>query len=90
VRRHGGVAFESVRQGFGKTVALKDVSCSSATASSGPAWAIGLRQDDAAPLLPASSGSTGHRPIGDRDVSDLPPRDRHIAWVFQSYVVFRT
>jgi multiple sugar transport system ATP-binding protein len=26
--------------------------------------------------------------IGDRDVSDLPPRDRHIAMVFQSYAVF--
>ena len=26
--------------------------------------------------------------IGDREVSDLPPRDRHIAMVFQSYAVF--
>jgi multiple sugar transport system ATP-binding protein len=26
--------------------------------------------------------------IGDRDVSDLSPRDRHIAMVFQSYAVF--
>ena len=26
--------------------------------------------------------------IGDRDVTDLPPRQRHIAMVFQSYAVF--
>src|SRR5439155_4305748 len=26
--------------------------------------------------------------IGDRDVTDLPPRKRHIAMVFQSYAVF--
>src|SRR5919108_3220701 len=26
--------------------------------------------------------------IGDREVSDLPPRDRNIAMVFQSYAVF--
>ena len=30
----------------------------------------------------------GHVFIGDRDVTDLAPRDRKIAMVFQSYAVF--
>ncbi len=84
------VAFESVRKIFGKTVALKDVD-------------LLVRDGEFMVLLgPSGCGKTtllrclagleridgGTVRIGDRDVSDLPPRDRHIAMVFQSYAVF--
>jgi multiple sugar transport system ATP-binding protein len=84
------VAFESVRKVFGKTVALKDVD-------------LLVRDGEFMVLLgPSGCGKTtllrclagleridgGTVRIGDRDVSDLPPRDRHIAMVFQSYAVF--
>jgi multiple sugar transport system ATP-binding protein len=84
------VAFESVRKVFGKTTALKDVD-------------LLVRDGEFMVLLgPSGCGKTtllrclagleridgGAVRIGDRDVSDLPPRDRHIAMVFQSYAVF--
>jgi len=84
------VAFESVRKIFGKTVALKDVD-------------LLVRDGEFMVLLgPSGCGKTtllrclagleridgGTVRIGDRDVSDLPPRDRQIAMVFQSYAVF--
>ena len=84
------VAFESVRKVFGKTTALKDVD-------------LLVRDGEFMVLLgPSGCGKTtllrclagleridgGTVRIGDRDVSDLPPRDRHIAMVFQSYAVF--
>jgi multiple sugar transport system ATP-binding protein len=84
------VAFESVRKIFGKTVALKDVD-------------LLVRDGEFMVLLgPSGCGKTtllrclagleridgGAVRIGDRDVSDLPPRDRQIAMVFQSYAVF--
>ena len=84
------VAFESVRKIFGKTIALKDVD-------------LLVRDGEFMVLLgPSGCGKTtllrclagleridgGTVRIGDRDVSDLPPRDRHIAMVFQSYAVF--
>ena len=84
------VAFESVRKVFGKTMALKDVD-------------LLVRDGEFMVLLgPSGCGKTtllrclagleridgGAVRIGDRDVSDLPPRDRHIAMVFQSYAVF--
>jgi multiple sugar transport system ATP-binding protein len=84
------VAFESVRKTFGKTVALKDVD-------------LLVRDGEFMVLLgPSGCGKTtllrclagleridgGTVRIGDRDVSDLSPRDRHIAMVFQSYAVF--
>jgi multiple sugar transport system ATP-binding protein len=84
------VAFESVRKVFGKTVALKDVD-------------LLVRDGEFMVLLgPSGCGKTtllrclagleridgGTVRIGDRDVSDLPPRDRHVAMVFQSYAVF--
>jgi multiple sugar transport system ATP-binding protein len=84
------VAFESVRKTFGKTTALKDVD-------------LLVRDGEFMVLLgPSGCGKTtllrclagleridgGTVRIGDRDVSDLPPRDRHIAMVFQSYAVF--
>ncbi len=84
------VTFESVRKIFGKTVALKDVD-------------LAVRDGEFMVLLgPSGCGKTtllrclagleridgGTVRIGDRDVSDLSPRDRHIAMVFQSYAVF--
>ncbi|HEY7625112.1 MAG TPA: ABC transporter ATP-binding protein [Candidatus Limnocylindria bacterium] len=84
------VAFESVRKVFGKTTALKDVD-------------LMVRDGEFMVLLgPSGCGKTtllrclagleridgGTVRIGDRDVSDLAPRDRHIAMVFQSYAVF--
>jgi multiple sugar transport system ATP-binding protein len=84
------VAFESVRKVFGKTTALKDVD-------------LLVRDGEFMVLLgPSGCGKTtllrclagleridgGAVRIGDRDVSDLPPRERHIAMVFQSYAVF--
>jgi multiple sugar transport system ATP-binding protein len=84
------VAFESVRKIFGKTMALKDVD-------------LLVRDGEFMVLLgPSGCGKTtllrclagleridgGTVRIGERDVSDLPPRDRHIAMVFQSYAVF--
>jgi multiple sugar transport system ATP-binding protein len=84
------VTFESVRKVFGKTTALKDVD-------------LLVRDGEFMVLLgPSGCGKTtllrclagleridgGAVRIGERDVSDLPPRDRHIAMVFQSYAVF--
>jgi multiple sugar transport system ATP-binding protein len=84
------VGFESVRKIFGKTVALKDID-------------LLIRDGEFMVLLgPSGCGKTtllrclagleridgGTVRIGDRDVSDLPPRHRHIAMVFQSYAVF--
>jgi multiple sugar transport system ATP-binding protein len=84
------VAFETVRKVFGKTTALKDVD-------------LVIRDGEFMVLLgPSGCGKTtllrclagleridgGTVRIGDREVSDLPPRDRHIAMVFQSYAVF--
>jgi multiple sugar transport system ATP-binding protein len=84
------VAFESVRKIFGKTTALNDVD-------------LLVRDGEFMVLLgPSGCGKTtllrclagleridgGTVRIGERDVSDLAPRDRHIAMVFQSYAVF--
>jgi multiple sugar transport system ATP-binding protein len=84
------VSFESVRQVFGKTVALPGVD-------------LLVRDGEFMVLLgPSGCGKTtllrclagleridgGAVRIGDREVSDLPPRDRNIAMVFQSYAVF--
>ncbi len=84
------VSFESVRKVFGKTVAL-------------PGIDLLVRDGEFMVLLgPSGCGKTtllrclagleridgGVVRIGDREVSDLPPRDRNIAMVFQSYAVF--
>ncbi len=84
------VSFDAVRKIFGKTVALRDVD-------------LTVRDGEFMVLLgPSGCGKTtllrclagleridgGAVRIGERDVSDLPPRDRQIAMVFQSYAVF--
>ena len=84
------VAFEAVRKVFGKTVALKSVD-------------LAVRDGEFMVLLgPSGCGKTtllrclagleridgGAVRIGEREVSELPPRHRNIAMVFQSYAVF--
>src|SRR3990172_9489726 len=84
------IRLDNVRKVFGKTVATRDVSltihdcefmvllgpsgCGKTTLLRGIA---GLEQIDA-----------GHIYIGGQEVTDLPPRQRRIAMVFQSYAVF--
>ena len=84
------IRLDSVRKTFGKTVATRDVSltihdrefmvllgpsgCGKTTLLRGIA---GLEQIDAGCIY-----------IGGKDVTDLPPRQRRIAMVFQSYAVF--
>ncbi|MEW5717642.1 MAG: ABC transporter ATP-binding protein [Chloroflexota bacterium] len=85
-----GIRFQSVRKVFGKTVAANDVS-------------LEIQDGEFMVLLgPSGCGKTtllrclaglervdaGRVFIGDRDVTELAPRDRKIAMVFQSYAVF--
>jgi multiple sugar transport system ATP-binding protein len=84
------VAFESVRKTFGKTEALKGVDL---LVRDGEFMVLlGPSGCGKTTLLRCLAGlermDTGTVRIGDRDVSDLPPRDRNIAMVFQSYAVF--
>ncbi len=85
-----GIRFQSIRKVFGKTIAANDVS-------------LEIKDGEFMVLLgPSGCGKTtllrclaglehvdgGRVFIGDRDVTDLAPRDRKIAMVFQSYAVF--
>ncbi len=85
-----GIQFQSIRKIFGKTIAANDVS-------------LEIKNGEFMVLLgPSGCGKTtllrclaglervdgGRVFIGDRDVTDLAPRDRKIAMVFQSYAVF--
>ncbi len=85
-----GIRFQSIRKIFGKTVASDNIS-------------LEIKDGEFMVLLgPSGCGKTtllrclaglehvdgGRIFIGDRDVTDLPPRDRKIAMVFQSYAVF--
>ena len=84
------VTFDGVRKVYGKTIALKGID-------------LEVRDGEFMVLLgPSGCGKTtllrclagleridgGAVRIGENDVSDLPPRDRNIAMVFQSYAVF--
>lgn len=85
-----GIRFQSIRKTYGKVVASDDIS-------------LEIKDSEFMVLLgPSGCGKTtllrclagleqvdrGRVFIGDRDVTDLPPRDRKIAMVFQSYAVF--
>ncbi len=85
-----GIHFQTVRKIFGKTTVIKDVS-------------LDIHDGEFMVLLgPSGCGKTtllrclaglervdgGRVLIGERDVTDLAPRDRKIAMVFQSYAVF--
>src|SRR5918999_39540 len=84
------VRFEQIRKTFGKVVAVDDVD-------------LDVKDGEFVVLLgPSGCGKTtllrclagletvdgGRIRIGDRDATDLPPRRRGIAMVFQSYAVF--
>jgi multiple sugar transport system ATP-binding protein len=84
------IRIESVRKTFGSMTALRDVS-------------LDVRDGEFVALLgPSGCGKTtllravagldrqtsGRIMIGGRDVSDLPPRSRRLAMVFQNYAVF--
>ncbi len=85
-----GIRFQSIRKVYGKVVASNDVS-------------LEIQDGEFMVLLgPSGCGKTtllrclaglehvdrGRVFIGERDVTDLAPRDRKIAMVFQSYAVF--
>jgi len=85
-----GIAIDGVGKVFGKTAALRDIT-------------LDIHDGEFMVLLgPSGCGKTtllrcvagleqvngGHIRIGERDVTDLAPRDRNIAMVFQSYAVF--
>ncbi len=85
-----GITIEGVSKIFGKTPALKGIS-------------LDIHDGEFMVLLgPSGCGKTtllrcvagleqvsgGHVTIGERDVTDLAPRDRNVAMVFQSYAVF--
>lgn len=85
-----GIRFQSIRKVYGKVVASNNIS-------------LEIKDGEFMVLLgPSGCGKTtllrclaglervddGRVFIGDRDVTDLVPRDRKIAMVFQSYAVF--
>src|SRR4029453_9327737 len=84
------VRFEAVRKTFGKVVAVDDVDLEVADGDFvvllGPSGRgkTTLRRG----LAGAEKVDSGRVLIGGRDGTDLPPRRRRIAMVFQSYAVF--
>ncbi|MDQ4029602.1 MAG: ABC transporter ATP-binding protein [Actinomycetota bacterium] len=84
------VRFETVRKTFGKIIAVDDVEL---TAEDGEfVVLLGPSGCGKTTLLRCLAGlekvEGGRVWIGDRDATDLPPKARRIAMVFQSYAVF--
>jgi multiple sugar transport system ATP-binding protein len=84
------VRFESVRKTFGKVVAVDDVDLE--VAHGDFVVLLGPSGCGKTTLLRCLAGlekvDSGRVLIGGRDATDLPPRRRRIAMVFQSYAVF--
>jgi multiple sugar transport system ATP-binding protein len=84
------VRFESVRKTFGKVVAVDDVDLD--VADGDFVVLLGPSGCGKTTLLRCLAGlekvDNGRVLIGGRDATDLPPRRRRIAMVFQSYAVF--
>jgi multiple sugar transport system ATP-binding protein len=84
------VRFEGVRKTFGKVVAVDDVDLE--VADGGFVVLLGPSGCGKTTLLRCLAGlervDGGRISIGGRDATDLPPRRRQIAMVFQSYAVF--
>ena len=85
-----GITIDGVSKIFGKTPALKDVTLDIADGEF--MVLLGPSGCGKTTLLRCVAGleqvNGGRIRIGERDVSDLAPRDRNIAMVFQSYAVF--
>jgi multiple sugar transport system ATP-binding protein len=84
------VRFETVRKTFGKVVAVDDVDLE--VADGDFVVLLGPSGCGKTTLLRCLAGlekvDNGRVLIGGRDATDLPPRRRRIAMVFQSYAVF--
>src|SRR4051812_49560769 len=85
-----GINLEHVRKSFADTVAVDDVSLEIADGEflvlvgpSGCGKSTLLRM-----LAGLEEPTSGRISIGGRDVTDLPPRSRDIAMVFQSYALY--
>ena len=85
-----GIVIDAVRKAFGSVVALESVSLSVADgeflALLGPS---GCGKTTLLRIIAGLETQTSGRVlIGGRDISDLPPRKRGLAMVFQNYAVF--
>src|SRR5918994_6512260 len=84
------VRFERARKTFGKVVAVDDVDLDVADGEF--VVLLGPSGCGKTTLLRMVAGlelpTSGQVAIGNRDVTYLPPRDRKLSMVFQSYAVF--
>ena len=85
-----GLSIEGARKNFGETEVLKGVSIDVADGEF--TVIVGPSGCGKSTLLRAVAGleelTGGRIIIGDRDVTDLPPSERGIAMVFQSYALY--
>ena len=85
-----GIVIDGIRKSFGAVHALEEVNL--AVADGEFVALLGPSGCGKTTLLRIVAGletrSGGRVTIGTRDVSDLPPRERGLAMVFQNYAVF--